>query len=103
MAQRTAPPGRAERSWVWNPRVASRTLEEQAFILLDGRLLSLNPSGTFLWDRLKEGAREDDLVEALLETFDVDPGRARADVRDWMETLRARNLVVPSDAHQEGE
>ena len=37
----------------WSPRVASRTLEETAFILNQSQMVSLNPVGTFVWDQLK--------------------------------------------------
>ncbi len=52
-----------------------------------------NAPGTVLWSRLVEGATTEQLVEALTAEFDVEPGRARADVLAFLEELRARGLL----------
>lgn len=52
-------------------------------------IINLNDTGAFLWERLEQGADEDELVAAILETYtDVDEPTARNSVRDFVKTLR---------------
>ena len=53
-----------------------------------GGMLTLNESGAFLWNRLKDGASEAELVDALLEEYEVERSKAEADVREFLQTLR---------------
>jgi len=56
---------------------------------------SLNETGCFLWKLLEEGegASEDDLVQNLGESFDVNEKRARADVREFLVDLKEQGLI----------
>ena len=52
-------------------------------------IINLNDTGAFLWERLEQGATEDELVSAILETYtDVDEPTARESVRNFVKTLR---------------
>ena len=69
--------------------------DEVVILDLDGHVyLKLNGTGRVLWERLSEGASEDDLVGALLDTYDVDAQRARSDVAAFVADLRQRQLVA---------
>ena len=52
-------------------------------------IINLNDTGAFLWERLEQGATEDELVTAILENYtDVDEPTARESVRNFVKTLR---------------
>ena len=47
----------------------------------------LNESSALLWEAMKEGAQEDELVKILLDNYDVTEEIARADVSDFYKKL----------------
>ncbi len=56
--------------------------------------VSLNESGAFLWDQLKEETDENALVSALLQEFEgVDEETARADVTAFLVMLRENGFM----------
>ena len=87
-----------EKIWKWNPKVACRTLEGTAFILLNSRMLSLNEVGTFLWGRLEEGASLEHLVSDVLEEFDADETQAKEDAQVFVNTLIDKELLIEARA-----
>lgn len=56
--------------------------------------LQLNGSARVLWERLVDGATEDELRAALVERYGIDDGRASADVAAFVADLRARRLLA---------
>lgn len=48
-----------------------------------------------MWTALAEGATRDELVDRLIETFDIERTRAAADVDAFTAELRSRDLLVP--------
>lgn len=57
-------------------------------------IISLNEIGRVLFEALREEQTEDSLVQAVLDQYEVDPGTARADVREFLEHLRAAKLLI---------
>lgn len=56
--------------------------------------VALNKTGVYLWNRLKDGASEAEMVSGLLERFDgVTEEKAVADVKAFLEELRSRSLL----------
>ena len=56
--------------------------------------VSLNKTGVYLWNRLKDGATEAELIAGLLEKYDgVTEEKAAADVKAFLEELRSRSLL----------
>lgn len=56
--------------------------------------VSLNKTGVYLWNRLKEGATEAELTAGLLEKYEgVTEEKATADVKAFLEELRSRSLL----------
>lgn len=52
-------------------------------------MIRLNETGALLWQELAGGAEEDQLVQKLLDSCDgVDEQTARADVRDFLDSIR---------------
>ena len=57
-------------------------------------LIKLNSTGAFLWQRIAErDVTEDDLVAALLETYDVTPAIAKRDVVGFIKTVSDGGLL----------
>jgi hypothetical protein len=55
--------------------------------------LGTNESGVLLWRRLAEGATTEQLVGELVTAFGIEPERAAADIRSFLDELEARNLL----------
>lgn len=66
-------------------------------IVLDLRsnaYLSINESGTALWEMLVDGSKPATMVDRLSSEFGIDESRARADVEAFVATLRERELLA---------
>jgi len=58
-------------------------------------MVRLNATGAFVWNLMVEkDCTEDDLVEALLETYEVDRETAAADVGRVVTILRENGIIV---------
>ncbi len=56
--------------------------------------VSLNKTGVYLWNRLKDGATEAEMTADLLEKYDgVTEEKATADVAAFLAELRSRSLL----------
>ena len=56
--------------------------------------VSLNKTGVYLWNRLKDGATEPEMVAGLPEKYSViTKEQAAADVKAFLEELRKRSLL----------
>lgn len=56
-------------------------------------VIALTESGAILWRRLEQGADEKDLVQALLDEYEVSEDQATADVRAFVEKAREQGLL----------
>ena len=56
-------------------------------------MITLNDTGAFLWERLQNGATEDELVAALRGEYDVDEATARRSVQGFVEKLKSHGLL----------
>lgn len=65
--------------------------------LRTSRYLSLNSSGSTLWQVLDDGATTDEMADALVERFGISREQAAIDVGGFLETLRSRDLVDERD------
>ena len=56
---------------------------------------SLNETGSFLWKLLEQetGATEDEMVNELIEAFDVAQDRAKTDVAEFLGQLSEQGLI----------
>ncbi len=56
--------------------------------------VALNKTGVYLWNRLKDGASEEEMASGLLEKYEgVTEEKASADVKAFLEELRSRSLL----------
>ena len=56
-------------------------------------MITLNGTGAFLWEHLQAETSEDDLVDALLESYDVQEPLARKCVREFVEKLNDQGFL----------
>lgn len=56
-------------------------------------MITLNETGAFLWKILENGAEEAQLVEALLEEYDVSPELAKECVKNFGEKLNENGFL----------
>lgn len=57
-------------------------------------LVDLNESGTLLWKKLEKDCTEQELVEALLQEYDVSEATAKADVEKFIVKMREAGLII---------
>lgn len=65
-------------------------------VLLDlerSAYLATNPAATLLWHRLDEGATEGQLVDALVDEYEIPRERAATDVDAFLADCRRRDLL----------
>lgn len=55
--------------------------------------LAVNAAGAALWPAIVEGATRSQLVQVLLDTFDVERSRAERDVDVFVASLAERDLL----------
>ena len=56
-------------------------------------MITLNETGTFLWERLQEETDENALVSALLAEYDVDEDTARNAVKGFVAKLESHGFL----------
>ena len=56
-------------------------------------VIALTESGALLWERLEQGATEDELVHALLAEYEVERDQAETDVRSFVTELRDKGVL----------
>lgn len=89
-------------SYAWNPKVASRTLDDTAFVLLQSSMVSLNDVGTYLWEHFKKGSTVEEAVTAVVSDFETTDEVARTDIVEFVDSLLNKNLLVIDDSRSQG-
>ena len=56
-------------------------------------LFVLTEVGAFLWDLLPEAKDEEELLRAVLDTYDVSQPQAAADIAEFLEKLRKMEIL----------
>lgn len=57
-------------------------------------LINLNGSGVLLWHKLQTECTEEELVNALLDEYEIDRDTAAADVVQFLDKLRGAGLMA---------
>lgn len=78
----------------WNPRVACRTVESTAFILLDSRMVRLNEVGTRVWELFELGSTVERVVDEVVAEYDTDAAAAARDAARFVRELVQRKMLV---------
>lgn len=55
-------------------------------------MITLNDTGSFLWDIFQEDITIDQAVEIITDEYDVESDRARADIEKFVKLLQDNNL-----------
>ncbi len=56
-------------------------------------MITLNGTGSFFWDCLKDDITKEQLLGKVLETYDVTEELAKKDIDNFIEMLRKNNLL----------
>lgn len=56
-------------------------------------MASLNETGAFLFEKMKEDITENSLVEALLEAYEIDEATAKKDVEIFVSKIREAGII----------
>ena len=63
-----------------------------------GTGIGLNPTGSLVWNALESPLTADEVVETLAHKYgSVERGRLSRDVNDYIESLRAQNLLETNE------
>ena len=62
-------------------------------VLESNGLFALNELGAFLWKHLEQVEQESELVDLVLEEYEVDRDTAGADVAEFLQKLREMNIL----------
>ncbi|MBO5420532.1 MAG: PqqD family protein [Clostridia bacterium] len=56
-------------------------------------LITVNETGTFIWNMLEKGAEPNEVVEALAKECEVNPADIQDEVMEFLEKLKGADLV----------
>ena len=70
-------------------------LEEEAVMLSleKGKYYGLDPVGTRIWSLVQEPRAVNDILDALLQEYDVEPARCKQDLMALLEKLATEGLI----------
>ena len=91
----------SNRKWQRNPSVVARRIGDDTILVPTGRdivdhrsLFTLNDTGSFIWETLARPCTAEQMHAALLQTFDVDADRARADLDGFLDALARAGCIT---------
>ena len=56
-------------------------------------MLTLNETGAFLWERLRNGTTKEELLDAILSEYDIDEEIAKADIDEFLGILISKKVI----------
>ena len=56
-------------------------------------IINLNETGAFLFELLQKGAEREDLIDKMLEEYDVDRAKAEADIDIFIQKVRDADVL----------
>lgn len=57
------------------------------------KAINLNSTGAFLWKQLENEVTEEELIDKLLEEYEIDRETAKKDISGFLQRLREANLL----------
>lgn len=57
-------------------------------------MIALTESAELLWNKLKTGAEESELVKIITDTYEVDENLAAADVKKFLDGLKEQGALI---------
>lgn len=79
-------------------------IDRDGAVVLDidsGTITTLNVTGAFIWQELRHGRSADAIITRLAERSGEPISSVAGDVRDFLEVLRARNLLPSKKTNHE--
>jgi hypothetical protein len=79
-----------------NPDVVTRLVDGETVIMIpmQGKVLSLNEVGSFIWQRIAEGIGLEQLAEGVCSAFEVSSEQASADTAEFISLLKDKHLIT---------
>lgn len=76
-----------------------RKIHEELFILdrSSSDIHTFNSLGTFIWERLQLEVAFDELVQAIIENYEIDEETALKDAQEFIQELERKKLVIISE------
>ena len=56
-------------------------------------LITVNETGTFIWNMLSDGAETEEIVSALAKECDVQPDAIRGEVLEFIDALKGADIL----------
>lgn len=75
--------------------VIAAELDDESVLLNveTGMYFGLDPVGTRIWQLLEGGSTQSEILDTLLNEYDVEPDRVGTDVEVFLDILEAKGLV----------
>ena len=85
-----------DRTVARSTETASRLIDETLLVITveDSMLHRFNDVGTFIWNFLEKPVSESAICKAVTEHFDGFPEEGRKDIRQFLDELHKKKLVV---------
>ncbi|WP_456383295.1 HPr-rel-A system PqqD family peptide chaperone [Persephonella sp.] len=76
-------------------RLSQLAINDEGFVFdpLTGESFTVNQTGLFILKELKEGKSQEEIVQDLVENFEVSQEEAERDLVDFIEKLRSYRLI----------
>lgn len=77
------------------PNLAYRKIFGEIYIVdsKNSYLHKINEVGSFIFEKIKEGLKEEEIVHKLIKVYDVDIETARKDFKDFCDELISKGLI----------
>ena len=56
-------------------------------------MITVNETGAFLWEKLREGTTKEELLHAMLEEYEVSEKEAEADIQEFLQMLQKNKIL----------
>ena len=77
------------------------TITQDGAVLMNikgGSMLTLNPTGSIIWQRLSEGHTPTQIAGQLASDFGISQEQASADVNEFLQQLEAHHLIESGES-----
>ena len=56
-------------------------------------LITINKSGKFIWENIEVVNSQEELLQLILENYDIDRDTAKADMKEFLEILKKADII----------
>lgn len=57
-------------------------------------MINLNATGKEIWQGIESGLDVDQMVEKMVETYEVEPDKAREDIQTMVDKMKNEGIIV---------